>query len=220
MRPAVRLSLAAASGYLLGNLPSAAIAARAAGGDHDLAAEGTGNPGAANVAHVLGSRWGAAVTVADITKAAIAARIGRRVAGEHGADVAATLAVIGHCHPVGRPGGKGVAASIGQVIGTVPTYLPLDAAAAYATTKLPFFQHRTRAATMVGSLVWVTTTTLWWRRRWPNPGGPPTTWTLPAGAAISSAVIARRFGAEVARVDAYRQSEAAAAAATTVEPRA
>lgn len=220
MRPAVRLSLAAVVGYALGNLPSAAIAARAAGGGHDLGHEGTGNPGAANAAHVLGKRWGAAVTVADIAKATIAARLGLRVAGAHGANVAATLAVVGHCHPVGRRGGKGVAASVGQVIGTVPAYLPLDAAAAYTTTKLPFFQHRTRAATTVGSIVWVATTTLWWRRRWPNPGGPPATWSLPVGAAVSSAVIARRFGAEVDRVEAYKHAEDAASAARTVEERA
>lgn len=216
MRLAARLALASAVGYGLGNLPSSAIAARIAGGGHDLTVEGTGNPGAANAAQVLGGRWGAAVTAADIAKAVAAARIGRRLGGAHGADLAATMAVVGHCHPVARAGGKGVAASIGQVIGTVPAYLPLDAATAYVTTTLPFFRHRTRAATTAGSVVWVATTTAWWRRGWPNPGGPAPSWTLPAGALVSSAVIAGRFRAEAERVDAHN----AAIAARSMEPRA
>ncbi|MEM9203063.1 MAG: glycerol-3-phosphate acyltransferase [Actinomycetota bacterium] len=203
MRLALRSVLATLVGYVLGNLPSAAVAQRAARGNHDLATEGTGNPGAANAAQVLGPGWGVTVSVADVAKATLAARLGGRLAGAHGANVAATAAVIGHCHPIGRAGGKGVAASIGHVIGTVPAYLPLDIVAAATTAKLPWFRHRTRAATSAGSIVWIATTTVWWRRRWPNPGAAPVTWTLPAGAVVSSAVIARRFKAEAARVDAH-----------------
>ena len=216
MPHAFRLGLATGVGYVLGNLPSSAVAERLAGGGYTVAAEGTGNPGAMNTAHVLGKQWGAAVTVADIAKAAIAARIGRCLAGADGANAAATAAVIGHCHPIGRRGGKGVAASIGQVIGTVPAYLPLDAATAAVTTKLPWFRHRTRAATAAGSVVWVATTTLWWRRGWPNPGGAEPSAALPLGAFVSSVVIAERFRAEAAQVEAYN----AAIAATSMEARA
>ena len=205
-----------AAGYGLGNLPSANVAQRVAGGAHDLTVDGTGNPGAANAAQVLGPRWGVAVTVADVAKALVAARLGRRVAGAHGANVAATLAVVGHCHPIGRRGGKGVAASVGQVMGTVPAYLPLDAATAAITAKLPAFRHRTRAATTAGSVVWVAATVAWWRKRWPNPGGPDPVWTLPAGALVSSVVIAGRFHAEAGRVEAHN----AATEAVRVEPRA
>lgn len=209
MARSFRLALAALVGYVFGNLPSAAIAARMAGGGHDLATEGTGNPGAMNASHVLGARWGAAVSIADIGKGAAAAVLGRRLAGSDGANVASTAAVVGHCHPIGRVGGKGVATSIGQVIGTVPAYLPVDAAVAYGTTRLPFFESRTRAGTVAGSLVWVAATSLWWRRRWPNPGGGEPSWLLPAGAAVSSVVIARRFDAEAARVAAFTPSIAA-----------
>ena len=202
-----RLPVAGLVGYAFGNLPSAGIAARMAGGGHDLAADGTGNPGAMNASHLLGKRWGAAVSVADIAKATAAAAVGRRIAGVEGANVAATAAVIGHCHPVGRRGGKGVATSIGQVIGTVPAYLPLDAAVAYGTTKLPWFRSRTRAGTHAGSVVWIAATTLWWRRRWPNPGGGEPTWLLPAGAAVSSVVIARRSQAEAERVEAFTAAD-------------
>jgi glycerol-3-phosphate acyltransferase PlsY len=201
-----RLSIASFVGYLLGNLPSAGIVTRLAGNGHDLTVEGTGNPGAMNAALVLGNRWGAVVSAADIAKGAAAAALGRRIAGSDGANAAATAAVIGHCHPIGRRGGKGVATSIGQVIGTVPAYLPLDAAVAFGTTKLPWFRSRTRAGTHAGSVVWVAATTLWWRRRWPNPGGGEPTWLLPTGAAVSSAVIARRFAAEAARVEASTET--------------
>ena len=199
----LRLPIAGLVGLVLGNLPSAGIAARMAGGGHDLVTEGTGNPGAMNASHVLGKRWGAAVSAADIAKGAVAAAAGRRIAGSEGASVAATAAVVGHCHPLGRSGGKGVATSIGHVIGTVPAYLPIDAAVAYAATKLRWSRSQTRAGTYAGSVAWITATTLWWRRHWPNPGGGEPTWLLPAGAAVSSVVIARRFQAEAARVDAF-----------------
>ena len=91
------------------------------------------------------------------------------------------------------------------MIGTVPAYLPVDAAVAYGTTRLPWFASRTRAGTQVGAIVWVAATSLWWRGRWPNPGGGDPTWLLPAGAAVSSAVIAGRFRAEAARVAAFRE---------------
>ena len=213
MTRAIRLSAAALVGYALGNLPSAGLAARLADGEHDLATEGTGNPGAMNASHVLGTAWGAAVSIADIAKGTVAAVVGRRLAGPDGANVAATAAVVGHCHPIGRPGGKGVATSIGQVIGTVPAYLPIDAAVAYGTTRLPWFASRTRAGTQAGAVVWVTATTLWWRRGWPNPGGGAPTWSLPAGAAVSSAVIAGRFRAEAERVAAFREDAPPEAAA-------
>lgn len=198
-----RLLAAAGAGYVIGLFPSADVAARLAGGDHDLRAEGTGNPGGMNTAHVLGRRWGAAVAGADVAKGTVAAGVGRRLAGAEGASVAGSAAVVGHCLPFGRRGGKGVATSVGQVIGTVPAYLPLDMVVGYATTKLPWFRHRTRAATHVASAVWVSATALWWRRQWPNPGADRPTWALPAGAALSSAVIAARFTADADRVAAF-----------------
>ena len=144
-RRTVRLLAPASGGYLLGMIPSAEIAARLAGRP-DLRASGTGNPGALNAGHVLGKSWGAAVSVADIAKGVAAARLGGALAGPAGANLASTAAVGGHCFPLGRTGGKGVATSIGQVIGTFPVYLPLDAAVAFATSGLPPKQ-RTRSAT-------------------------------------------------------------------------
>lgn len=195
------LPLAAMVGYALGAIPTADLAARLNG--RDLRAEGTGNPGAMNAAHVLGKGWGAAVSVVDIGKGAVAARVGDVIAGPAGANAAASAAVAGHCFPPGRTGGKGVATSLGHVIGTFPTYLPIDVGVGLATSALRGFRHRTRAAATVASATWVAASTLAWRRQFRNPGGVRPTVALPLAALASSAVIARRFAAEAARVDAF-----------------
>ena len=110
MTQLVRTLVAAIVGYLVGTAPSAAIASRLAGSD-SLTESGTGNPGGMNAAHVLGTEWGVAVGIADVGKGVVAARLGERLAGPVGANVAATASVVGHCHPIGRVGGKGVATS-------------------------------------------------------------------------------------------------------------
>lgn len=181
-------------GYLLGTTPSADIAGRTAGSG-DLRQQGSGNPGAANVAAVLGTRAGVAVLVADIAKGAVAARLGLRLAGAAGAQVAATAAVAGHCYPVWTRfrGGKGVATSVGQVLATFPLYFPVDLAVAIVTVADRRWRRRAFAATSAASLTWVTCGLVWWRRRWPNLWGPPPTLAIPVGAAASSAVIASRF---------------------------
>ena len=199
----VRLLAAASGGYLLGMIGSADIAARL-NRRSDLRMSGTGNPGAMNASHVLGRSWGAAVTVADIGKGVAAARLGRALAGDAGANLASTAAVGGHCFPLGRTGGKGVATSIGQVIGTFPVYLPLDAAVALTTSALPLKQ-RTRTATTVASITWVLTAAHWWWHGWRNPGGVKPTVSLPLAAAASSTIIALRFAAEAETVDAFNR---------------
>lgn len=185
--------VAGAAGYFLGTIPSADLVARRAG--TDVRSAGSGNPGAANVASVVGPAAGLVVLIADITKGAVAARLGARLAGAAGADLAATAAVVGHCHPVwtGFRGGKGVATSVGQVLATLPVYFPIDAAVAIATSALPWWKQRAFAATMTSSIVWVGSATIVWRRSlrtgWGVPAGP----TLPLAALASSSVIARRF---------------------------
>lgn len=185
----------AAAGYLLGTVPSASTAARAAsGGLVDLRRTGSGNPGAANSIAVLGKRWGYAVLVADIGKAAIAGGFGRRVAGDLGAHVGSTAAVIGHCHPVwtGFRGGKGVACSVGQCLTTFPAYFPIDLAVAGLTAAGPWRQ-RAFTATAVASATWIGASVLWWRRQLPNFWGPRPSPAMPAAATVSSVVVLGRF---------------------------
>jgi len=189
----LRLLAAATAGYLTGTIPSADVAARlATGGRTDLRRSGSGNPGAANAIQVLGRRWGYGVLGADVAKGAVACAAGRRLAGDRGAHVAGTAAVVGHCLPVwnGFRGGKGVAASAGQCLATFPAYFPVDLGVAYATSR---WRHRARPTTVVASAAWVAGAALWWRRGWPNAWGPRPTAALPLAAAASSAVILFRF---------------------------
>src|SRR5437763_4440214 len=147
----LRLTAAAAGGYLLGTVPSAEVAARlASGGPADLRATGSGNPGAANAIAVLGPAWGYGVMAADIGKGAAAAWIGGALAGDNGAHAGGTAAVVGHCYPVwnGFRGGKGVAASVGQCAATFPVYVPIDLSVAWITATRRF-RHRATTATIV-----------------------------------------------------------------------
>jgi glycerol-3-phosphate acyltransferase PlsY len=99
--------------WLLGTFPSALLIARAHG--HDVMAEGSGNPGASNVARLAGWRAGALVLVLDFAKGAVAAGAGLAVYGRVGAYVLGIAAVVGHTFPVYRKGGKGVAAAGGML---------------------------------------------------------------------------------------------------------
>lgn len=199
----ISFPVAAVAGYLLGTVPSADIAAKTAeraaststAASIDLRDVGTGNPGAANAAHMLGKGWGAAVLVADITKAALASSAGRLVGGPAGATIAATSAVIGHCYPVwtGGKGGKGVAASIGQVLGTFPVYFPLDVVVAAGTAAAPPLKERAFVANSVASTVWVASSYLAWKKGWPTGWDGKAHGSLPIGAAVSSICIASKF---------------------------
>ncbi|HXH59081.1 glycerol-3-phosphate acyltransferase, partial [Iamia sp.] len=78
------MTAAATVGYLAGTLPSADIASRLAGRRTEVRASGSGNPGAANAAAVLGNRWGLAVLGADMGKGVAAGLVGRALAGDTG----------------------------------------------------------------------------------------------------------------------------------------
>lgn len=200
-RRPLRILAAAATGYVVGTVPSADLAARAAsGGTVDLRLTGSGNPGGANARLVLGPRWGYAVMAADIAKGAFACRVGQRFSGSAGAHVAGTASVIGHCFPAwsGFKGGKGVGCSVGQCLATFPAYFPIDLATAALTAAGPW-RRRAFAGTAAASATWVACALLWWRRRLPNLWGPPPGPGLAIAAAASSAVIAQRFVAGARR---------------------
>ena len=135
--------------------------------------------------------------------AVVAGRVGGRIAGPAGVHVASTASLIAHCYPITRPGqgGKGVAASIGQVLVSFPAYFPIDAAVVGATYYAPGLRRDPRRATAVASVAWVACGLLWWRRRLPNLWGPPPSAGLAAAAAVSASVIALRFEQTVGRGD-------------------
>jgi len=183
-------------GYFVGTFPTAdLVARRVSGGTVDLRSAGTGNPGGANAAKVLGTRAGATVMVGDATKGALASGFGAMVAGPAGAHLAGSASVIGHCYPAwnGFRGGKGVAAGVGQCIATFPAYVPFNVGVAVLTTTNPRWKQRAFAATVLSSAAWVAGSVLWWRKQWPNLWGPRPTIGLPLATALSCSVIAYRF---------------------------
>lgn len=102
-------------GYLLGTFPSAIIVAKASG--IDITSQGSGNPGASNVARTLGWKKGVVVYVLDALKGIVAVVVGRLVAGDAGGYWCAAAAIVGHVFPVTRGfrGGKGVATGSGAI---------------------------------------------------------------------------------------------------------
>jgi glycerol-3-phosphate acyltransferase PlsY len=106
--------------YFLGTFPSAQLVARVGG--HDVLAEGSRNPGASNVARLMGWKAGLIVLLADFTKGALASGVGLAIAGRPGAYALGVAAVVGHMLPVTRRfrGGKGVATGGGMLIVLFP----------------------------------------------------------------------------------------------------
>jgi glycerol-3-phosphate acyltransferase PlsY len=91
-------------------------------GGHDVLREGSGNPGASNVARLMGWKAGLLVMVADFSKGALAAGVGLALDGHRGAYVLGVAAVLGHMLPVTRrfKGGKGVATGGGVLVVVFP----------------------------------------------------------------------------------------------------
>ncbi|MGZ6888236.1 MAG: glycerol-3-phosphate acyltransferase [Acidimicrobiia bacterium] len=115
MSDTVVVLVAALPAYLLGTFPTAILVARAGG--HDVLTEGSGNPGASNVARLMGWRFGLLVMAGDLAKGAIAAEVGLALAGRAAGYILGILAVLGHTYPVTRrfKGGKGVATAGGML---------------------------------------------------------------------------------------------------------
>lgn len=116
--------LAAVVGYLLGSVNPAAIIARIRG--IDLRASGSGNPGATNAGRVMGKKTGILVGVLDVVKGFLPAIIFLLAVSLPAAEVAGFFAVVGHITSPflkGR-GGKGVATTLGAIMGTHLIWLP------------------------------------------------------------------------------------------------
>jgi glycerol-3-phosphate acyltransferase PlsY len=132
----VGVLVGAVPAYLLGTFPTALLVARAGG--HDVLAEGSGNPGASNVARLMGWKFGLLVMAGDLLKGALAAGAGLLVAGRPGAYILGFLAVIGHTYPVTRrfKGGKGVATAGGMLAVLHPLIVVVLAALWFVIARL------------------------------------------------------------------------------------
>ena len=116
-----QLILTAAVSFLVGAINPATIIAKARG--VNLRDIGSGNPGATNTARALGKGTGVAVGVIDILKGFLPAVL-FSVWGPAAAGVAGLSAVLGHIFSPflrGR-GGKGVATTLGAVLGVQPLW--------------------------------------------------------------------------------------------------
>lgn len=106
--------------FLIGSLNPATMIARVLG--KDLAASGSGNPGATNAGRVLGRRWGVVVGVLDVLKGLVPTFVAGHLLGAHAAYAVGIAAVLGHIWSPflkGR-GGKGVATTLGAILGVHP----------------------------------------------------------------------------------------------------
>ena len=115
--PPVALMLWALAGYLLGSVPFGIVVSRLFGLG-DLRQIGSGNIGATNVLRT-GNKTAAALTlVLDAAKGAVAVLLARFFAGEDAAQLAALMAMLGHCYPIWLKfrGGKGVATFLGLML--------------------------------------------------------------------------------------------------------
>lgn len=114
-----QLLLAAVGGFLAGSINPASLLTRAQG--LDIRQLGSGNPGATNTARALGKRAGVLVAVLDILKGYVPVVIFSLWSPQAGA-VAGLAAVLGHVFSpfLHWRGGKGVATTLGVVLGMQP----------------------------------------------------------------------------------------------------
>ncbi|MET0741404.1 MAG: glycerol-3-phosphate acyltransferase [Candidatus Nanopelagicales bacterium] len=112
---------AAVVGFAVGSTSPATWLARRRG--VELATSGSGNPGATNVGRVLGRRFGVIVGLVDVLKGLLPT-LAFLPFGETPALVAGTAAVLGHCYSpwLKGHGGKGVATSLGAILGVAPLF--------------------------------------------------------------------------------------------------
>ena len=126
--------------YLLGSVPSGLLISKSQG--LDVREHGSKNIGATNVWRVMGKRWGLLAFVGDTAKGWLAVKAGFWIAAHWGNEVAlprghfsvahlppdyagitaALGCILGHTFPVWLrfKGGKGVATSLGVIIGMMP----------------------------------------------------------------------------------------------------
>ena len=107
--------------YLLGSIPFGLLIVRRLA-KADIRHIGSGNIGATNVRRAVGTKWAAATLVCDLSKGilpALAAVLLSTTTCQWLPAITAVAAVCGHIYPVYfqfRPGGKGVATTLGSFL--------------------------------------------------------------------------------------------------------
>jgi glycerol-3-phosphate acyltransferase PlsY len=155
--------VAAAVGYGLGAVNPAAIVARAF--RIDLREVGSGNPGATNVGRALGPRWAVLVGFLDVLKGFVPAVVFGELVGQTAGEIAGIAAVVGHVtspYLRGR-GGKGVATSLGAILGVQPL-LAIPVLAAFAVGVAVW--HRVGLGAVLGAVALIVGGVVGWWAGW------------------------------------------------------
>ncbi len=143
-------------GYFIGSINPAAIIAKARG--IDLSA-GSGNPGATNAARVMGRKTGAIVLVIDLLKGLVPVLLFATLASPTVGGIAGFAAILGHMTSpfLKGKGGKGVATTLGVLLGAEPLWL-IPVLVAFAVVFL--IVKRTGIASVAGALALIVTALL------------------------------------------------------------
>jgi len=168
--------------YLIGSIPFGLIVGRLKG--VDIRKHGSGNLGATNVGRVLGQRWGVLVLLLDAAKGATSS-IGASLLLHHGSLSLHVLdstsrdliwlgtgvcCVLGNTAPVYLRfrGGKGVATTLGVILGIYP-YLTLPAAVSVAawTMALSMSRYVSLSSIIAAAVLPLAFLLFAWQRHWP-----------------------------------------------------
>ncbi len=143
-------------GYFIGSINPAAIIAKARG--IDLSA-GSGNPGATNAARVMGRKTGAIVLVIDLLKGLVPVLLFSMLVSPTVGGIAGFAAILGHMTSpfLKGKGGKGVATTLGVLLGAEPLWL-IPVLVAFAVVFL--IVKRTGIASVAGALALIVTALL------------------------------------------------------------
>ncbi len=111
--------------YLLGSVPFAVVVCKPFGVDPRK--EGSGNPGATNVARLLGKKWGLVTLAGDILKAIVPVLLAKRLFSSSELyflklSLVGFSSFVGHLYSIflSFRGGKGVATSAGVLLVLCP----------------------------------------------------------------------------------------------------
>ena len=145
--------IAVVVGYFVGSINPAAMIAKARGIDLN---EGSGNPGATNAARVMGRKTGAIVLVIDMLKGLLPVLLFSMLASPAVGGIAGFAAILGHMTSpfLKGKGGKGVATTLGVLLGAEPLWL-IPVLLAFAVVFV--IGKRTGIASVAGALAWIVT---------------------------------------------------------------
>lgn len=155
--------LAAVLGYALGAVNPAALIARVFG--IDIRSTGSGNPGATNVGRALGPRWAVLVGFLDVLKGFVPAVVFGYLGGQTAGEVAGLAAVAGHIsspYLKGR-GGKGVATTLGAILGVQP-WLAVPVLVAFGVGVAVW--HRVGLGAALGAIALIASGLIAWAAGW------------------------------------------------------